>query len=353
MPISAGAAEVADLYSAEVSVASQDSQERDEAIRAAMAAVLVKSTGRRDIANLPAVAPILRTANTMVEQYRYREVARIDGAAGASPAAPEYKLWVAFDADAIQHALEQAELPIWGSTRPIILLWLAVQDGAQRYLLDPSVHQPTVEVAQSVANERALPLVFPLMDLEDQSRIGISEVWGNFSDTILAASQRYNVDGVLVGRLHREVDGRWYGRWSLYQNDAGIHWDGSGVDMEAALAEGVNVQADRLAARFAQVFSRNVQDQVRLVVYQVDDFGDYGRALTYLQSLNPVKSIHVASLDGDRVGFDVSLRGSREGLRQVIGLGNVLVPVDIFQQRVNEANGAQPQSESEWTYQIK
>lgn len=364
----AKAAEVADLYSAEVPVMTQDTGERDKAIQAALTAVLVKVTGRRDVANLPAAGDILRQANRMVEQYRYRDIPTIDTTrpppvvAGSPPDAtvalpPAFNLWVAFDAQAVQRALEDAQLPIWGTTRPIVLLWLAVQDGPQRYLLDPAVHLPLKQAAETAAASRGIPMVFPLMDLEDQGRVGVSEVWGNFSDSILEASQRYRVDGVLVGRLHKQADGQWFGRWSLYQNDGGVNWEASAANMALAVATGIDVQADRLASRFAQVLSGTAQDQVRLVVYQVDDFSDYGRALKYLQSLNPVKSVLVAGVDADRVSFDVSLRGSREGLRQVIGLGNVLTPVDPFQLRVDqsESGGGAPGDapmESEWAFRI-
>lgn len=364
----AQAAEVADLFSAEVPVVTQDSgAERERAIQLALAQVLVKATGRRDVPNLPVTANILRQASRMVEQYRYRDIPKIDvpapGAIGAGPpgeagqAPPAFNLWVAFDPQAVQQALEEAELPIWGTTRPIMLLWLAIQDGAQRYLVDPAVHMAVKSAAETAAANRGVPMVFPLMDLEDQGRIGVSEVWGNFSDSIMAASQRYRVDGVLVGRIHRDADGQWYGRWSLYQNDGGVHWEESSRTLGQAVAAGIDVQADRLASRFAQVLSRTAQDQVRLVVYQVEDFNDYGRALKYLQSLNPVKSVLVAGVDADRVMFDLSLRGSRDGLRQVMGLGSVLAPVDPFQLRVDQAEdeGGLPGSlaaESEWAFRI-
>ena len=38
--------------------------------------------------------------------------------------------------------------------------------------------------------ERAVPIILPLLDLEDQSVISAAEIWGGFSDRVIAASAR-------------------------------------------------------------------------------------------------------------------------------------------------------------------
>ncbi len=330
---SATAVEVDGLYTAEVSVPNQGATERTDAIRRAFEAVLIKVTGNRNIAMLPELAEPLKEAGRYVEQFRYRESvtspttqARND-ALDTPPAEPRLRLWVAFDPTAVNRLLRELALPAWGRTRPLVLVWFAVQDGARRYLFEAQLEPKLKKAASEQANSRGLPLVFPLMDLEDQANIALSDVWGNFSDSILQASARYRTDAILVGRVHRIGTNNWKGRWTLYQGNEVAHWDGAEQTLEAALRLGVDGGADTLASRFAHVLSDSVSEQLLLSLEDVDTFERYTEALDYLGSIGQVEKVQVAKVAKDNVLFRLGIRGTRQGLQQIIALGDRFVPV--------------------------
>ncbi|HHH39763.1 MAG TPA: DUF2066 domain-containing protein, partial [Sedimenticola sp.] len=70
-PEVARAVQVAGLYQAEVPVAGQSAEQRNQAIRAAFAQVLVKVSGRPGIAARKELAAALGNAARYVQQYSY------------------------------------------------------------------------------------------------------------------------------------------------------------------------------------------------------------------------------------------------------------------------------------------
>lgn len=296
----AQAARVSGLYEAEVAYQGG----RDEGFRAALGEVLVRMTGRRDVTDRPAVAPLLDDAAAYMQQFRQL--------------GPD-RLWVAFDGTALERALGQLGQPIWGTERPSTLLWIAVDaGGGKRFVVgstadfeeEAEIHAAIVEVA----NRRGLPLVFPLMDAEDRERASFAEVWGGFEDSIRAASERYGVDAVLVGRLAAEDMG--HGRWTLYGVDGEERWSGGAADS-------IDRLADRFAARFAVVSSGDTRT-VQLAVSGVTSIEDYGRVSRFLSGLTAVESLAVESVERDQVVFRVAMRGEPATLDEAVRLGGVL-----------------------------
>lgn len=322
MSATAFSATVGDLYTAEVLVQSQAQEERNAGMRSALAAVLVKLTGTRQSAALPEMSEAFENASRFAAQYRYRELPK--AADGSPPPAP-YALSVGFDKKALDRLIEQLALPVWGNTRPQVLVWLAVQETpSRRFLVEPDLYPQFRDAVVGRAKDRGIPVAFPLFDLEDQRSVQLNDVWGNFSDNILRASQRYRADAVLVGRISQDDLNRWVGRWTLYQNGGAVNWDVVSQSLGVAVADGVERTADTLAQRFAQGAGGAAQQRVTVGLVDVADIGQYGRALNYLSGLDVVKWVQVTSVNAQQVVLDVSVKGSADTLRQVVALGSVL-----------------------------
>ena len=339
-PFAAWAGEVADLYEAEVPVMGQDEGERVDAVRVALSEVLVRVTGSRDAPSTPALQGALRQPMRYVQQFLYRDLPPKappaqqppgNGAApGKSPVTSEDQytqaLWVTFDPRALNHLLTEAGLPVWGRVRPATLMWLAVEDRGQRYLLGADMPGDLRDSVRAAARARAVPILLPLLDLQDQMALNFSDVWGDFEDTILNASTRYQGEAVLVGRLFRQDDGKWQSRWTFYQNGGAERWTATGEQGDVVRA-GIETAADRLAARFAQVLTVGGGGSVDMVVSDINSLDDYARAMRYLNGLDPVRSLTVARVAGNAVTFRVTVRGSVDSLVRTIGFGGALAPV--------------------------
>ena len=317
------ALEVEGLYQAKVLVVGQTREERLEAYPAALAQVMVKLTGNQAVPEMPRLSGFMARAVSLVQQFHYEEMLTTTPA--LIEAGYKRQLVVKFDGDAISRALIDAEVPLWGRTRSEVLLWLAVEDRQARYLLAANTLAELESHLNEQSTRRGLPLILPLMDLEDQMKLGFADVWGDFRQNILSASQRYGVDSVLVGRLIRTSDGIWQARWSLHHTAAeSEYWSGDVNDQVEALTLGVDGAADLVSQRYAQLFSATSEDSILLTVTGVEDLAGYARAMKYLESLDVVTNVEVDKVFADKVLFRLAIRGDTTGLERAVSLGNTL-----------------------------
>ena len=321
------ALEVEALYQAKVPVTGQTREERLDLYSVALAQVVVKLSGNRAVPELPQLAGFMARAVSLVQQYHYEEFLTTNQA--LIEAGYTRQLVVRFDGDAISKALIDAEVPLWGRTRSEVLVWLAIEDREARYLLAANASAELESHLAEQSARRGLPLILPLIDLEDQMNLGFADVWGDFRQNIMNASQRYGVDAVLVGRLIRTPEGLWQARWSLHQA-AGVateseYWNSDINSQLEALTLGVDGAADYVSQRYAQLFSATSADSILLTVTGVEDLGGYARAMKYLESLDIVTHVEVNKVFADQVLFKLAIRGDTAGLERAVSLGNTLV----------------------------
>jgi hypothetical protein len=302
----ARAVTVPDLYEAEVPVESQSADERSDAVRQALAAVLVRVTGRPGVAADPALSGLLEDAESFMQQFGYTA---------------DETLRVGFDGAALRDALLDAGQPVWGSERPATVLWLAFDSGGgRRALIGADSDSDVVELLESIATLRGVPLILPLLDSEDLSRVSFSDVWGGFDEVLLAASERYGADAVLIGRAARSSDGRMLVRWLLHFRGQREEWRGS-------LDDGIQRAADRYAETFAPAGDRTLR-ALRIDVAGIDGLRAYGAVSQFLEELTLVQSVGVEEINGDTIVFRVALRGEPSTLDRAISLGRMLEPVE-------------------------
>ena len=312
------AVEVADLYETEVSVTGQGRTERHQAVRMALAEVLIKLSGNEQVALLPGIPDLLGRSLQFLQQYRYRTETARTGTAETTE--PQQWLWMHFNQAGLDRALREINVPIWGRTRPNTLLWLAVEQGGQRSLLGGSDDSELLNSITSQAKRRGIPLVLPLLDLEDQQKLKATDVWINFQDNILNASTRYPSEAVLVGRLLDLGDGRWQGRWSLNLGGQLYDWSHTGL-LETALAYGIEGTASTLAARFVRV-PDSKPGELRVLVKDIRNLADFARSERYLSALNGVTKVHAGQIDGDRILFAINTRGDQQALLEAVRLSS-------------------------------
>lgn len=332
-PATAFSAEVSGLYESEVLVYSQKRSERARAMVSALAEVLIKVSGRSNVAQRDDVAKATRQPASFLQQYRYRALpdeAREQELASLEPearvGAEPQTLFFRFDKNAVDKVLHDHGLPVWGSTRPSTLAWVAVQDESQRYLVGSSASEPLRQLLEQEARRRGLALLLPLMDLEDQTALGFADVWGGFRDPILRASTRYQPESVLVGRLFRPPDGEWQAQWTLLEGGQIQSWGGEGALPAEVIDEGVAGAVKVLAARYAPLTGDQSVGLLPLTVTEVRNLNDYARVARYLQSLQQVEHVQVQKVEADRITFELDAKGGGESIAQLIALGNVLAP---------------------------
>ncbi len=317
---SAHAARLADLFQTEVDAGGRDSASRDAALALALRDVLVRVTGSTISANEPAAQALLKQPGRFVEQYRF-----LDAPARSPDTVRQLRLWVQFDGVALAREVRRAGLPYWGRERPDVLVWLAVDDRGQRYLVAENAGSAAADALYQAASRRGLPLTLPLMDLQDQRAVPFTDVWGGFVGSVEAASQRYRPQIVLLGKLERSRgDSGWRADWTLLENDGTQRWTSHVNGVAAGIDLGIAEVAEWLSVQYAVV---TADASVRtLVVEGVQSLEDYARVLKYLASLAPVERAQVARVSGREVEFSLQLSAAEYNLLQVITLGKLLQP---------------------------
>ena len=306
----AAAVPVRGLYEASVPVSDQSPQLRDPALRRALSSVLVRVTGMRDPA---AAVSVLDRASVLVQGYGYE----------AAPGGTGLRLRAQFDPRAVDAALRNLGLPVWGDNRLSHIAWIALRDDGQpKSVLDGQGVAARAPAIAAAAEARGLPFAFPALDALERKQVSFNEVWsGNFAG-IQSASPRYNANLILVARIGRE-GGRWLARWSVLNNaGASEEWAAAHDSLEQALAAGIDELADRQARRFAT--QPGSQRELQLQVSGVDSLQDYGRVLNYLRGLNPVRSVQVDSARDGELTLRLQVEGDPEALARAIIAGRTL-----------------------------
>ena len=305
MPL--GAVEVPTLYTAEVPLDQEASDPRAEAYRAALVEVLLRVSGARLALDEEMVDLLFPSPGAYVTQFR--------------PGADD-SLWVSFDGDAIERELRGAGQSIWGSDRPLTLVWLAVDWGqGEREIVaadDPDrIEQEARSIDRNrmirerlleIAERRGLPLLFPLLDTTDLQGVSFADIWGGFDDAILDASERYDVNSVLIGRVRAESAQP--ARWSWYFAGAGTTLSGS---PEAVLGQ----VADTLAAEFA-IGGDLPLEPVALNISGVVSVEAYGNVQRILEGVALIEGFAVTAVTGDRISYRVDVRGGADRLRRAL-----------------------------------
>ncbi len=325
------------LYQVEKPVSSQNAAERTRVMSAALVEVLVRLAGSDPISSQPSLTRALATAGRYVQQYNYQET-EVIGETGQLQS--QLMLRIIFDADRLRALLEQSGLAVWGKARPVTLLWLALEQGGTRSILADGQQSEIHSVIEDQATRRGVPLILPLMDLEDQSTIQLADVWGGFDDSVRKASRRYGADTVVVGRLWRDRSGGWAGRWSLYLPDQDLHWQIASTQLKAALGDGMDGIADTMISRYALLLGDAEAQAVDVVVSPVSGLDSYARLARFFNNLDPVADVELVSMQADQVRYRLTVRGGPRILVQSLSISTLLTPVAVSPQSVPSATDA-------------
>ena len=304
------------LYEARVPVADQSTAARNAALQQAFAIVLVKVTGDR--ASAGALAAALGNPTQYVEQYRYEKVDA--NPADATPAG--LMLWARFGAKVVGKALTAAHEPLWGDERPRTLMWLVSPESGGR-ILNAADNSPLMQALLSAAQQRGIVLVFPQMDTQDKAAIGVPDLAAFDAVRIRAASARYRPDAVLVGVM-TPAQGQLAARWEWLAPDKVEDWQTPPGDVTLVAVDGVQMAADRFAARYAIAADATDQAGIPLQVDGVNSLDAYAKVADYLKSLTPVRAVRVQRVSQGSVFYSLDVHGTLDNLESALVLGGLL-----------------------------
>jgi len=311
-------AEVVDnLYSAEVPVADQTSQSLASASRDALADVLVKVSGSEEVLANPLIRSELGGARKQVQQYAY------------SRGDEEGELYARFEfaGSYVNGLVARAGEPLWTANRPRVLLWLVLEDSTGRQFVS---RDSTPELAEQISKEfsrRGVPLQFPLYDLADSAALSTEEAWRLYGPALQSASQRYNVQNVLAGRLASLSTGNWVGDWSYHYGRDRSDRSFTAPSSQVFARDGASLVAEAMAGRYAVAPSLEQGSGVTLSVTGVQRYADYAHIVSWLEKLELVEHANVEEIRGDEIVLRLHANAEATQLAAIIELDPRFQPV--------------------------
>lgn len=340
------AIEVKDLYQASVTINSRNNADRAIALKEALAAVMVKVGGNQSVLDNKIIKKSLLNYRLYLNQYRYqlKMIDTIKPVIENQIQAKQLFLLANFNENKINQLFQQANLAIWGSLRPQVLLWLVNEDGLSRKIMSNSTNSDLPSMVNDFSAQRGLPILMPLMDLTDASEITLSDIWGRFEQPVRKASSRYFAEAIVVMRISNssllavepekntdiEADncGLLCTQTTIKEQGFTLDWSLLGLDHEGEqksfsqqyqggerqklLQQGLADITELIYQHYA--LSTTSNNDLIIEVANIDSLAIYVDVFDFLTNLSAVKSVTLLSADGASRRFNLKLLGSSNAL---------------------------------------
>ncbi len=323
IPVVAFSYPVTDLYDGAEVVLDQFDSQRQQAILAALKKVLLRVTGDEAILSQAFVEPMLAQPELYVSAYRYEPTSDTN----------TFNLQIKFDALAINRLLRQQNQAVWGADRPLVLVWLAIDNGQLKDIVS-SESETFAEVAvaiQKAAQMHGLPVLLPLLDMDDRMQVSVNDVWGPYPDVIRRASLRYQADLQLIARAYRNNKQQWQLDWSSISAFEKQHWQTNAPELNDAINAGLNQLTRQIAAHFISNPDPERPDRVQLTVSGIGEQYDFAAVASYLNSLTPVAAVDLLSAGPQAITFELKLSSSESALVEVLAVGHKLEALNVVE----------------------
>lgn len=323
-----------DLYRVELPASDQSAQTRADLMKAGLNEVIVRIVGDENIVQRDDVQALGGRASRFITGFRYVRTESADGSGMG-----QLMLRMEFDPDSLEGQLRQLQLPVWGAERPPVLVWLALEQGADRFMLGGGHGHPLVEQALLRAATRyGLPVQFPLYDLTDQQLVNFIDVWAGFNENLIQASARYGIRDILVLRL-KETGSGWTARWVLLEEGVSREGAAEHLPLDETLAETLANVTQYMAGRYAIKPSESLKASSAIVVKNIDSLSDYAEVVRYLEKLPVVSAVTVVSVEPGQLVLDIEAKGNQQTLIRALENSLKLVPLPVSDKTDPEAPG--------------
>jgi len=308
---------VANLYQTEVEVEDQSPSLRIEAMKKGLLIVLKRVSGSQKIENEEAIKESLGNPAIYRRSSRYKTI--------ESKGASQLVIVIRFNPTQINRLLAKADLPIWGDKRPTTLIWIGIEDGRNRYILGSEQSNATTKLfkdeIKKIAGQRGIPILFPIMDLEDQQKIRYTDISGGFLDPVKKASKRYSTDAILLGKIRRRGSNLWKARWTLIIQGKSHFFETELSDLSVSSAAGVHGLANYLASNISESSPMVQYDDdasLKLAVSNINNMADYATVLKNIKKLKSVKQLQVIYVSESKILFSIELKSDLNRFKQAI-----------------------------------
>ena len=286
---------VSDLLSANIAVSDRSEKSLASSASEALASILVKVSGDETILDNAVAAAAISDARSSVSLYSY------EGSGEATT------LFVQFDDSVVKDILRRSGATFWGESRPPVLLWLVIDESyARRFATISEDGEIMNRLAADFAG-RGVRLRFPLHDLEDAANLSVNMVWQKVAPRILAASERYGTQHILVGRWVPLSNGQIIADWLYLDGANTLGAQRQSTELTQITGDIVDTVVDAMAARYAvKLGFAETQSALRVVIDGVVTLDDYRNVMAQIAGIEVLDRVQISAINGDRLELTVA-----------------------------------------------
>ena len=245
------ATEAADLYRAQAIVTGQGETNRIIGFASCLEDVLIKVSGAQKLAGDRRLAAYKSKAKGFVRAFSYHD--QMSG----TPTRDEqgtrdrpYDLIVDFDEKKIDDILKALGLKPWLSRRPVLGVFVEMQQGLKKYMVTADADQTELqrESLLEAAGKRGMTIVLPSVAALAKLSINGVELRTMTSSTLASVAAQQGGEIALVGRLvwvDRELG--WATQWQMDWQSRTHRWQVRGVTFDEAFRRGIGGAAQILS----------------------------------------------------------------------------------------------------------
>jgi uncharacterized protein len=245
------ATEAADLYRAQAIVTGQGEANRIIGFASCLEDVLIKVSGAQKLAGDRRLAAYKSKAKGFVRAFSYHD--QMSG----TPTRDEqgtrdrpYDLTVDFDEKKIDDTLRALGLKPWLSRRPVLGVFVEMQQGLKKYMVTADADQTELQRGSllEAAGKRGMTIVLPSVAALAKLSINDVQLRTMTSSTLASVAAQQGGEIALVGRLvwvDRELG--WATQWQMDWRSRTHRWQVRGVTFDEAFRRGIGGAAQILS----------------------------------------------------------------------------------------------------------
>lgn len=300
------AVEVENLYQYKVVVDNKSQKQQQRATQIGFIGVLEKVSGQQVTQSHPAIKQAYQQLSDYVLKYEFEETLY------------ETYLSIRYQPQMVDAVLTQMALPIWGNRRPLTLIWLAIEENYQRALVTKEDFPQMFQLLETNSENTGLPIVLPLLDLEDRMHVTATDVWANFQDQIVTASNRYEPEVIVSARLYRN-ENSWQLDWQ-FTNYANFQLHQLSGDKFNIVGQLVGSVAERISALYAVQNLANETNTVKIRFSGVDGLTEIEHLKTRLRSFSQITEVDMTYARSDQIELALYLKTDLDNLKKALQL---------------------------------
>lgn len=241
------AAEVNNLFEAEIIVRSDQVKDKNMAIQKALKLVLNRVITGDSVFKKNAINTLLIDSEHFVRELQY-SLGEADTTINTLNSVRHMR--VLFDEKLLVSFLRMGKVGLWNEIRPRTLLWLVVEENGEQRFFDSNL-MPKIDLALvSASKQKGLPILYPMQDLKEKQSLSINDVLSVHPKHLLNASLRYDVVSTLAGKIVKK-DFCWEAEWTFYFNSKIEQWRSECGEVDAIALTGFQGVYDKLSDFFS------------------------------------------------------------------------------------------------------